>query len=98
MDNLYNATRESLKRVTALTGKTPAFENVDLLDVPGMEDLFKKNGFESVIHFAGLKAVGESVAKPLLCARPSSSWRAAPSLCRTWRGSNGQLSAVGSQL
>jgi len=65
MDNLYNATKEALKRVEALTGKAPAFEKVDMLDVPGMEALFKKGRFEAVIHFAGLKAVGESVQKPL---------------------------------
>ena len=69
MDNLYNATKEALKRVEALCGKAPAFEKCDLLDVPGMEAIFQKIAPEAVIHFAGLKAVGESVAKPLFCAR-----------------------------
>ncbi|KAL1507353.1 hypothetical protein AB1Y20_008199 [Prymnesium parvum] len=66
MDNLYNATEEALKRVEKLSGKTFTFEKVDMLDVPAMEKLFEKTMPDAVIHFAGLKAVGESVAKPLL--------------------------------
>ncbi|KAL3908720.1 MAG: hypothetical protein SGPRY_009688, partial [Prymnesium sp.] len=65
MDNLYNASTEGLKRVEKLTGKAPKFEQVDMLDIPGMDALFAKEKFDAVIHFAGLKAVGESVAKPL---------------------------------
>lgn len=70
MDNLYNASTEGLKRVEKLTGKAPKFEQVDMLDIPGMDALFAKEKFDAVIHFAGLKAVGESVAKPLFCTPP----------------------------
>lgn len=65
MDNLANSTQESLVRVQKLTGKTVIFEEVDILDEPGMLALFQRHSPDSVIHFAGLKAVGESVAKPL---------------------------------
>ncbi len=66
MDNLANSCRESLTRVEKLTGKTAVFKQVDLLDQPGMDALFTATKYDAVIHFAGLKAVGESVAKPLL--------------------------------
>ena len=68
VDNLYNAKREALKRVEELTGKPLTFHQVDLLDRAGLERVFRgaDTPFDSVIHFAGLKAVGESVAKPLL--------------------------------
>ena len=49
-----------------LSGKEVAFHEVDLLDVPGMEAIFAATKYDAVIHFAGLKAVGESVAKPLM--------------------------------
>lgn len=66
MDNLVNASMESMKRVEAITGqKIPAYA-VDLLDKEALRDLFKKHKFTSVIHFAGLKAVGESCELPLL--------------------------------
>lgn len=65
MDNLYNASTEALDRVKKLTGKTIKFHQIDLLDAAGMNALFKGTQFDAVIHFAGLKAVGESVAKPL---------------------------------
>jgi len=65
MDSLYNATKEALKRVEALAKKPVAFRKVDILDVPGMDALFGEGKFDAVIHFAGLKAVGESVAKPI---------------------------------
>ena len=68
MDSLYNATKEALKRVEALAKKPVAFRKVDILDVPGMDALFGEGKFDAVIHFAGLKAVGESVAKPIFCA------------------------------
>jgi len=64
-DSLYNATREALSRVEALTGKSITFHQIDLLDVEKLEKLFTDYKFDAVIHFAGLKAVGESVAKPL---------------------------------
>jgi len=65
VDNMYNASPESLKRVQKLTGKEVTFSEVDLLDVPGLEAIFAAQQYDAVVHFAGLKAVGESVAKPL---------------------------------
>ena len=60
MDNLSNSSEKSLERVTQ---KVP-FYKVDLLDVEGMNEIFEKEKIDAVIHFAGLKAVGESVKKP----------------------------------
>lgn len=65
VDNLCNSSEESLKRVEEITGKKPVFYQVDLLDKEGLEGVFQKESVDAVIHFAGLKAVGESVAKPL---------------------------------
>lgn len=65
IDNLLNSKKEALQRVEELTGRTVAFHKLDLLDIEGLEKLFDKYSFDSVIHFAGLKAVGESVEKPL---------------------------------
>ena len=65
MDNLYNASEEALNRVMKLTGKSVKLHKIDLLDAAGMDALFTSTKFDAVIHFAGLKAVGESVAKPL---------------------------------
>ena len=65
LDNLYNSCEESLKRVEKLTGKKMSFYEVDLLDAAGMEKLFEAEKPEAVIHFAGLKAVGESCKVPL---------------------------------
>ena len=65
VDNLYNSQEEAVKRGAELAGKTPNFYKVDLLDYAGLEEVFKKAKYDAVIHFAGLKAVGESVAKPL---------------------------------
>lgn len=67
IDNLSNSKEESLKRVEELTGKTVNFYNVDLLDKEKLNDVFSSTevSFDAVIHFAGLKAVGESVQKPL---------------------------------
>jgi len=64
-DSLYNATEEALRRVEELTGKKVTFVKLDLLDAEGLNKLFADTKFDAVIHFAGLKAVGESVAKPL---------------------------------
>lgn len=64
-DNLCNSSEESLKRVMALTGKTLTFYKADMLDREAMENIFEHEKIDAVIHFAGLKAVGESVAKPL---------------------------------
>lgn len=65
LDNLINANEEGMKRVQELTGREFPFHKVDLCDRAAVEDVFKQYEIISVIHFAGLKAVGESVAKPL---------------------------------
>ncbi|MBB6479280.1 UDP-glucose 4-epimerase GalE [Spirochaeta isovalerica] len=65
VDNLSNSSEESLRRVQKLTGKELKFYNVDLLNIDDLERAFIENKIDSVIHFAGLKAVGESVSIPL---------------------------------
>lgn len=65
VDNLSNSKRCVLDRIETITGKRPKFYEIDLCDLDKSEVLFKENKIESVIHFAGLKAVGESVEKPL---------------------------------
>ncbi len=65
VDNLVNSSRESLRRVEALTGKSVTFYEVDINDRAALDKVFDGEQIEAVIHFAGLKAVGESVAKPL---------------------------------
>ncbi|KAI6240234.1 UDP-N-acetylglucosamine 4-epimerase [Aphelenchoides fujianensis] len=71
VDNFYNAVEDtdgravSLKRVTELIGKEVPFEKLDLMDEAALEGLFKREKFDAVIHLAALKAVGESVRKPL---------------------------------
>lgn len=65
MDNLANSSEESLARVAELTGKKAEFHQVDLLDRNAMVELFTSVKPDAVIHFAGLKAVGESAEKPL---------------------------------
>lgn len=65
VDNLSNSSEESLKRVQKLTGKELKFYNIDLLNIDDLERAFIENNIDSVIHFAGLKAVGESVSIPL---------------------------------
>lgn len=67
IDNLSNSSEEALRRVESLTGKKPAFFNADLLDIDAIDRIFELcDDASAVIHFAGLKAVGESVAEPLL--------------------------------
>ncbi|MBE6626938.1 MAG: UDP-glucose 4-epimerase GalE [Ruminococcaceae bacterium] len=63
-DNLCNSSKKSLERVEEITGKPVKFYLADILDREAMENIFKNEKIDSVIHFAGLKAVGESVAKP----------------------------------
>ena len=63
-DNLCNSSRKSLERVEKITGKPVKFYLADILDRDAMENIFENEKIDSVIHFAGLKAVGESVAKP----------------------------------
>ncbi|MBT1442968.1 UDP-glucose 4-epimerase GalE [Shewanella sp. JM162201] len=65
LDNLSNASIEALERVTRITGKTVPFVQGDILDKALLQKIFSENRIDAVIHFAGLKAVGESVAQPL---------------------------------
>lgn len=65
LDNLYNSCSEALDRVEKITGKKIKFFEADLLHRTAVEEVFESEHIDSVIHFAGLKAVGESVAKPL---------------------------------
>lgn len=64
LDNLCNSSAKSLDRVAQITGKQAKFYQGDILDTPLLQQIFAENQIESVIHFAGLKAVGESVQKP----------------------------------
>ena len=64
LDNLSNSSRKVLPRVEAITGKKVPFYEADIRDRAALEDIFTRERIESVIHFAGLKAVGESVEKP----------------------------------
>lgn len=64
-DNLCNSSEESLNRIEKITGKKVKFYNTDIADKTAMNKIFKENDIFAVIHFAGLKAVGESVEKPL---------------------------------
>lgn len=64
LDNLCNSSAKSLERVAQITGKQATFYQGDILDTPLLQQIFAENQIESVIHFAGLKAVGESVQKP----------------------------------
>ncbi len=65
VDNLYNSSEKALDRVSEITGKNLTFYNVDLLDKEALNEVFDKEPVDAVIHFAGYKAVGESVQKPL---------------------------------
>lgn len=65
VDNLCNSSEEALRRVHRITGKELKFYEIDLLDRDKLLHVFEQENIESVIHFAGLKAVGESVYKPL---------------------------------
>lgn len=64
MDNLSNSSEVALERVQEITGKPLTFYKADILDREATEEIFAKEKIEAVIHFAGLKAVGESVQKP----------------------------------
>ncbi len=64
IDNFINSKPESLKRIAELAGRAPEFFEIDLLDEAKVDAVFASHKFDSVIHFAGLKAVGESVAQP----------------------------------
>jgi len=66
VDNLYNSKEMVIDRIEAITGRRPCFHNVDICDYEAMLSVFAEYGVDAVVHFAGLKAVGESVDKPLL--------------------------------
>ena len=63
-DNLYNSKEMVLDRIETIAGKRPKFYKQDVCERAGLEEIFEKESIEAVIHFAGYKAVGESVAKP----------------------------------
>lgn len=65
VDDLSNSSPKVIDRIEAITGKRPKFYEVNILNEEKMEEIFRENKIDSVIHFAGFKAVGESVAKPL---------------------------------
>ncbi len=65
-DNLFNSKIDVLDRIEKITGVRPQFYRADLRDEDSMRPVFEEHKFDAVIHFAGLKAVGESVEKPLL--------------------------------
>lgn len=66
IDNLCNSSSEAVKRIGILANKEPVFYEADLRDEAVLNEIFTEHKIDSVIHFAGLKAVGESVEKPLL--------------------------------
>lgn len=68
-DNLVNSSAESLRRVQQLSGRTVDFREGDLLGADAIDGVFAEGGIDAAIHFAGLKAVGESVERPLLYYR-----------------------------
>lgn len=65
VDNFYNSKREALNRIAELSGKSFAFYECDIRDKEGLDKIFKAEKIDAVIHFAGLKAVGESCQKPV---------------------------------
>lgn len=65
VDNLSNSKKEVIDRIGEIAGKRPSFYQVDCCDYLAFKKVFEENGFDAVIHFAGLKAVGESVSKPI---------------------------------
>ena len=64
-DNLCNSHRAVLGRIARIVGRTPEFTNADVRDPAAVREVFARHRFDAVIHFAGLKAVGESVEKPI---------------------------------
>lgn len=65
LDNLSNSKEESIRRIEKITGKPVPFYKADMRDAEALRTIFKEQDISAVVHFAGLKAVGESVAKPL---------------------------------
>ena len=68
-DNFSNSSPESIKRVEKITGKTVKLYELDIKDTAKLSKVFEENSIDAVIHFAGLKAVGESVQKPIMYYR-----------------------------
>jgi len=68
-DNLANSSASVIDRIEQITGTRPKFYQIDVADTAALSRLFDENTIDAVVHFAGLKAVGESVAKPLLYYR-----------------------------
>lgn len=69
IDNLFNSKITVLDQIEKITGKRPKFFEADLLDAEKLDEIFQQGNYDAVIHFAGLKAVGESVEKPILYYR-----------------------------
>ncbi len=69
IDNLCNSQRDVIDKIKTITGKEAKFYENDVCDKEALEKIFSENQIDAVIHFAGLKAVGESVAKPLMYYR-----------------------------
>ena len=69
IDNLFNSKITVLDQIEKITGKKPKFYEADLLDEAKLEEIFREGHYDTVSHFAGLKAVGESVEKPLIYYR-----------------------------
>lgn len=65
LDNLYNSSPKAVERIEQITGKPVTFYEGDIRDKAKLDEIFDKEGIDAVIHFAGLKAVGESVSKPV---------------------------------
>lgn len=65
VDNLFNSSEDVIKRIKTISGKSPVFYRVDILDTYGMDKIFETHQIDTVIHFAGYKAVGESCSIPL---------------------------------
>ena len=83
VDNLYNSSPKVIDRIETITGKRPAFVEADCCDKAAMDKVFSDYDITGVIHFAGLKAVGESVQKPLLYYR--NNLDSTLTLCETMR-------------
>jgi len=69
VDNLYNSSKDVIDKITKITGKSVKFYEFDLCDKDSLKNVFEKESIDAVIHFAGYKAVGESVKKPLMYYR-----------------------------
>ena len=65
VDNLYNSNKKAIERIQQITHKEVKFYEEDILDKEALRKIFQENSIDAVIHFAGLKAVGESVQKPI---------------------------------